>query len=106
MDGNYGGTMEMRFEKADTIIFMNIGRIRCLYRATLRSYSKKRVDLIKDCKEMMDWEFIKWIWNYPKNRKPWIITRLDELKKTKKVILIENHKDISTFIKNMRRIYL
>jgi len=98
MDGNYGGTMEMRFEKADTIIFMDIHRITCLYRAAIRRFTQKRVDLIKDCREVMDWEFIKWIWNYPKHRKPEIISRLKELQKTKEVIIIKNKKEREQFI--------
>lgn len=100
IDGNYGGTMELRFNKADTIIFLDFPRIKCLFRATKRRYSKKRVDEIKDCKEMMDWEFIKWIWNYPKNRTPIILNMLKELK-DKNVIIMKNDKQKDRFLEQL-----
>ena len=33
IDGNYGGTMDIRLNAADTIIFLDIPRTICLYRA-------------------------------------------------------------------------
>ncbi|MCT1577778.1 hypothetical protein M3E13_12690 [Oceanobacillus kimchii] len=37
IDGNYGGTMEIRLHAADTIIFLHISRYICLFRAIKRS---------------------------------------------------------------------
>lgn len=36
IDGNYGSTMDIRFNAADTIIFLDIHRIICVYRAFKR----------------------------------------------------------------------
>ncbi len=33
IDGNYGGTMDIRMNAADTIIFLDIHRTICAYRA-------------------------------------------------------------------------
>src|SRR5690242_17455985 len=33
IDGNYGGTMDIRLNAADTIIFLDIHRTICIYRA-------------------------------------------------------------------------
>ena len=30
MDGNYGGTLDLRIPAADTIIYLNWSRIRCI----------------------------------------------------------------------------
>lgn len=38
MDGNFGGTFEMRAEAADTIIFLEISRLVCLYRVLKRLF--------------------------------------------------------------------
>jgi len=32
IDGNYGGTMDLRFERADVIVYMDIPTIKCLVR--------------------------------------------------------------------------
>ncbi|WP_168156653.1 MULTISPECIES: hypothetical protein [Oceanobacillus] len=37
IDGNYGGTMEIRLHAVDTIIFLHISRYICLFRAIKRS---------------------------------------------------------------------
>ena len=36
IDGNYGGTMDIRMNAADTIIFLDIHRTICVYRAFKR----------------------------------------------------------------------
>jgi adenylate kinase family enzyme len=64
MDGNYGGTMAVRFEAADTIIFLDISRWVCLWRVLvrmLRYRGRTRPDLPEGCPEGFDWEFYKWV---------------------------------------------
>lgn len=36
IDGNYSGTMDIRLHAADTIIFLDIHRVICVYRAFKR----------------------------------------------------------------------
>ena len=67
MDGNFGGTREMRMQAADTIIFLDLPRRVCLYRIlkrTLKYYGKSRPDMTEGCNERLDLEFIGWVWNY------------------------------------------
>ncbi len=70
MDGNFGGTREMRMHAADTIIFLDIPRRVCLYRAIKRAIKyrgRNRPDMAEGCNEKFDLEFLLWVWNY-KNR--------------------------------------
>lgn len=69
IDGNYGGTMEMRFEAADFIIFLDINRFICILSAAKRT-RKKRSDLPDYLTEPKIFskdffQFAKWIWGYP-----------------------------------------
>jgi len=71
IDGNYGGTMELRFAAADLIILLDISRFVCACSA-IRRHGKKRSDLPGYLSEKFDSEFadfLKWIWSYPKNGK-------------------------------------
>ena len=64
IDGNYGGTMDVRLEAADTIIFMDFPRVICLYRAVKRYFQyrgKSRPDMVEGNDERLDWNFLKWI---------------------------------------------
>jgi len=68
IDGNYGGTMEIRLDAADTIIFLDMPRTICVYRILKRVALYRpgaRPDLADGCDEKFDWEFVKWVWNYP-----------------------------------------
>src|SRR5688572_22342824 len=38
MDGNYGGTMDMRLAAADTVIFLDMPRVVCLWRVVKRYF--------------------------------------------------------------------
>lgn len=81
MDGNFGGTREMRLRAADTIIFLDLPRRVCLWRIlkrTLKYYGRSRPDMTEGCNERFDLEFVLWVWNYPKATRNRVLTALDE----------------------------
>ncbi|MGM0840091.1 MAG: DNA topology modulation protein [Bacillota bacterium] len=101
IDGNYGGTMEIRLDAADTIIFLDISRTICVYRAFKRMLiyrNKTRPDMGEGCEERFDLKFIKWIWNYPKTSRPEILNRLKLLPKDKQVIMLKSPKEVQLFL--------
>lgn len=101
IDGNYGGTMDIRFEKADTILFLDYSRYLCLYRALKRMVqykSKTRPDMIEGNDERLDFNFLKWIWNYPKKKKPQIMEKLQAIKEEKQVVILSSPKEAEKFL--------
>lgn len=104
IDGNYGGTMDIRLNAADTIIFLDLPRTTCVYRAFKRMWQhrgKTRPDMGEGCVERLDFDFLKWIWNYPKTKRPEILKRLDRLSTNKKVIILRSPKEVKQFIDKM-----
>ncbi len=104
MDGNYGGTIDIRLNAADTIIFLDIPRIICVYRAfkrMLQYRNKTRPDMGEGCAERFNYEFFKWIWEYPKTKRPKILERLEELSKEKEVIILKAPKEVENFLEQM-----
>lgn len=100
MDGNYISTMHIRIEYADTLIWLDINRVKCLFRAVLRAIrpsQKHRSDMGEGCNERHDLEFYRFIWNFNKTTRPRIL-RLIEEHKDKKVIIIKNKRDIRKFL--------
>ncbi len=66
IDGNYNSTMELRYEAADLVIFLDINRLVCIISA-LKRHGKKRSDLPEYLEEKLDSEFIgfcKLIWDF------------------------------------------
>lgn len=107
IDGNYGGTMEIRLNAADTIIFLDISRTICVYRAfkrILKYRNKTRPDMGEDCEERFDLDFFRWIWNYPKTKKPGILKSLEQLSKDKykQVIVLKSPAEVKKFIERVR----
>jgi len=101
MDGNYGGTMDIRLEKADTIIFLDRPNWLCLYRIIKRSlkyWGKTRPDMAKGCKERLTWEFVKYVYRYNKTRRPGILEKLKGYQESKNVVILRNRKQIQTFL--------
>jgi adenylate kinase family enzyme len=105
MDGNYGGTIDIRLNHADTIIFLDIPRITCLIRVIKRriQYRKSpRPDMGEGCNERLDAEFVKWVWNYPKVKKPAIVEKLALLSNRKEVIILSSTRAVNDFLQHVK----
>lgn len=101
MDGNFGGTMEMRMEACDTIIFLDFPRLVCTYRVLKRIalYKKNnRPDMAEGCDEKFDLKFLSWIWNFSKTGKPKIEKLLDKFQNAKTVIRLKSKAEVEKFL--------
>lgn len=101
IDGNYGGTMDIRLNAADTIIFLDIHRTICVYRAFKRMIqyrNKTRPDMGEGCEERIDLNFLIWIWNYPKTKRPDILRKLEQLSEDKQVIILKSPNEVQRFL--------
>lgn len=105
IDGNFGGTMEMRIAAADTVIFLDLPRTTCVYRILKRWLvyrNKLRPDMADGCYEWLDWKFILWIWNFPRDTRPVIEERLAKVKDQKNIIRLHSTAGINNFIGDLR----
>ncbi|MEW9676322.1 DNA topology modulation protein [Lentibacillus sp. L22] len=101
IDGNYGGTMDIRLNAADTIIFLDVHRTICVYRAfkrMLQYRNKTRPDMGEGCEERFDFGFLKWIWNYPKAKRPEVLKKLEQFSTEKQIIILRSPKQIQKFL--------
>ncbi len=105
-DGNYGGTMDIRLNKADTIIFIDMPRTICVFRIIKRRLqyrNKTRPDMGEGCKEKLDLEFLKWVWEYPKIKKPTILSKLQSISKEKEIIILTSPDEVERFLSKIKR---
>jgi adenylate kinase family enzyme len=103
VDGTYFQTLDIRFERADTIVYFDISRWRCLYRALYRSVTHFGQDVqAKGCPEHFDPTFIKFIYHFPRDVKPKIDEAIARHATTVRVIKIESTEDATRFIDSFR----
>ncbi|TDL96631.1 DNA topology modulation protein [Macrococcus carouselicus] len=101
IDGNYSGTMDIRLMEADTVIFLDISRRICTYQAIKRFLQNRhtvRPDMAEGCIEKIDLEFLSWIWNFPRNKKPAILKKLNMLNDNKRIIILKSPQQIEIFL--------
>ena len=71
IDGNYGGTMAARLERAETVVYLDYPIRLCLWRTlvrVLRFRGRTRPDMAPGCPERFDPAFFLYIFNW--NRGP------------------------------------
>ena len=93
MDGNYGGTMDIRLPRADTVIYLDYPTWRCLWRITKRIihyHGEVRPDMPSGCRERFDLNFYHYVATYNLKRRPVLLQRLQALDKDVQVIYLRN----------------
>ena len=103
VDGNFGGSLEIRLEKADTVIFLDFNRFVCIrgvIKRWLTNRGKSRPDMAEGCPEKIDFKFLKWVWRFPQDSRPGIIEKISKYKNPE-LILIKNRKELRQFIKEI-----
>lgn len=103
IDGNYGGTLDLRLEACDAVVFLDLPRLVCLGRVLKRValYRKEpRPDMAAGCPEKVDLEFFKYIWDYPRKRKPGVLEKLKSYSESKAVTILSSQSEIESFLLN------
>lgn len=97
MDGDYLRTLPMRLEKSDMVIYFDYSTALCLFRVikrVIKLHGKTRSDMGNNCPERVDFEFLKYVWNYRKTKRQ---KTLELLKGKENVIIIRTKSDYKRF---------
>lgn len=99
MDGNYSRTLPMRLAFCDCVIFLDYPRYVCMwgvFKRILKFYGKCRPDMGKNCPERLDFQFLKYVWNFEKKQKPKLLSYLDDAKVP--IFTIKSRKECYSFM--------
>lgn len=106
MDGNYGGTMDQRITRADTIIFLAFPTWICLFRVckrTIRYWRTSRPDMTPGCPERFTWAFLYYIATYNQTRKPKILAKLASIEGHKQIHILQNKRQVKRFLHQLSK---
>lgn len=106
IDGNYSGTVELRIQRCDTIVFLDMPRLLCLWRIVKRQRRYRRggrPDIAEGCLEKLDYEFVSWVWNYSRRSRPRIIELIRKNAAGKRVVWLRSNAEVEKFLSDPRR---
>ena len=107
IDGNYLSTLDMRLNSATLVIHFKIGRLKCLtgyLKRLVKNYNRSRSDITAGCSEKLDFEFMKYIWNFEKENH----SRAEEILKAHpdvKMITFYSRKQADNYLKGAEKYY-
>jgi adenylate kinase family enzyme len=104
MDGNYAGTLDRRLAACDTVVFLDLPRAVCLWRAVKRRivyHRRSRPDMRAGCDERITRELVRWIWEYPKKRRPGVLARLRALRPDQRAVILRSTAEVEAFLRTL-----
>ena len=105
MDGNFNRTMPIRLEKCDTVIYLDYNRFVCLFswlKRVITNWGKTRPDMGPDCKEWIDLEFAKWIWQFNATYREKYHGLLSQ-QWDKKIYIFKNRRQLRNFLAQLSK---
>jgi adenylate kinase family enzyme len=106
MDGNYGGTLEIRLARADAVIFLDVPRLTCVRRVLWRRIvhsGRSRPSMPRGCPERVTWGFISWIWTYGRRRRPRVLSLLEAIESEKTVVVLRSSREMREYLSRSRQ---
>ncbi|MCP5506786.1 MAG: AAA family ATPase [Chlamydiales bacterium] len=70
IEGCSFSALEMRFEKPDMVIYLDIPRLQCIWRVLKRCFAFDESLANSGCVRLPNWTLNKYIWNFEKDKKP------------------------------------
>ena len=105
MDGNFNRTMPERMKRCDTIIYLDFSRFACLtgvLKRIITTYGTVRPDMGEGCPERIDLDFLKWVWNFNKNKRESYYKLLNEVENVETIVL-KNRRAVKLFLKSLKQ---
>lgn len=104
LDGNFLGDVgdgDARFDRADTVILLNVPRTTCLWRVLrrlARDRGRRRPDLPEASTESFDLPLLRWIWAYPRTDRPHVLQLLERLSRRVDVHHLRSRSNVQQFL--------
>lgn len=104
IDGNFSGTLERRLAACDTVVFLDMPRVVCVWRALKRVAKYRdgtRPDMADGCREQFDLKFLLWIWNFRTRSRPKVLALLEKYADGKKVVRLRSSAEAEEFLNSL-----
>jgi adenylate kinase family enzyme len=106
IEGNYGEGIDfdIRFRRADSVIFLDYSRLVCLFRVLRRHIRLRGGGTVPGCtpgcKHTLSWQYVKFIWRFPQRPRQRIFQKFSYYSSVNKIIL-KTPKEAKKFIESL-----
>jgi adenylate kinase family enzyme len=106
IDGNYSGSMDIRLNRADTVIYLDYPAIKCLSRVLkrIRMYKgETRPDMPAGCNERYDLDFLHYVATFNIRKRRFLYNKLNAWKSAnKQVVILKNDIEVEKYINKLK----
>jgi len=60
-----------------------------------------RPDMAANCPERLEWEFLKYVWEFPKKKRPKILQKLQALPDSQQVIVLRSPAEVKAYVRSL-----
>lgn len=104
MDGNYSGTLDLRLQYADVVVYLDVSTWDCLWRITKRIFKywgKTRPDMTENCPERFDLAFFHYVATFNLRRRRALIEKIEATSGEKEVHILGSNAEVSLFLQSI-----
>ena len=101
MDGNFSGTLARRLSACDTVVWLDLPRRVCLWRALkrrVRYRGRTRPDMGPGCAERLDLDFLHWIWTFPMHGRRRLLAKLEARPPHVRLVVLRTRYQVRAFL--------
>ena len=106
IDGSYFGTLDLRLERADAVIFFDLPRLVCIWRVCKRRLQNlrgtNRPGMPAGCPERIYFSFLKWVWRYRKTNRPQVVEKLGRFSRQGRVFTVTSSREARVLLEVLR----
>jgi len=106
MDGNYSGTMAIRINRADTIIYLDYPTRICFWRVLKRIWRYRgivRPDMPIGCAERFDLAFLHYVLTYNIRKRQQLLARLQAVEQEKQILVFNTDEETKVFLSQLKQ---
>jgi len=104
MDGDHIRTQSQRFSRADTVVFIDYPRYRCLSRVVgraLKHRGRNRPGMNAGCQERVNWALLRWVWRYKVVERPQVLANIEAFSGRTRIVVLRNDGEVERFLKEV-----
>ena len=102
--GNFIDASDLRFRRADTVVWLDLPRALCLWRAVWRAitgFCRSRSDLAPGCPEKIDLSFYAYVWTWDRNTRPSLENAIQSLASHAEHVRLRNDREVAAWLEGV-----